>query len=217
MKKGLLSIPKEHEVDVSTLTEEDVLGLLGPEMTGILHSNGALDRAAKQKVVQRGTSTRKPLGKTGLLGVSSSTSTISGDQTTTSDSSSSSSDIQEDSCWQRRRSARLKAWEKATDTIRDRAIIESEENNDTFTIDARYAHYFSFAFLSVAFFMYIMCILYFNANSPAAFTFHYPSYFGSVARFLNHSCAPNLDIVTVMVESHDVRIPRYMEECLQLQ
>ena len=32
--------------------------------------------------------------------------------------------------------------------------------------------------------------------------------FGSVARFLNHSCEPNLDIVTVFVESHDVRMPR---------
>lgn len=34
-----------------------------------------------------------------------------------------------------------------------------------------------------------------------------------MARFLNHSCSPNLDIVTVMVESHDVRIPR-LETCL---
>lgn len=42
------------------------------------------------------------------------------------------------SWWQSRRVSRVQAWKKATETISDRAIIETEENNDTFTVDARY-------------------------------------------------------------------------------
>lgn len=33
---------------------------------------------------------------------------------------------------------------------------------------------------------------------------------GSVARFFNHSCQPNLEVVTVFVESHNPAIPRYV-------
>lgn len=33
-------------------------------------------------------------------------------------------------------------------------------------------------------------------------------WFGSVGRFLNHSCSPNIDIVTVFADSHNAQIPR---------
>eukprot|EP00981_Chlorochromonas_danica_P001676 scaffold369_cov177-Ochromonas_danica.AAC.9 len=33
-------------------------------------------------------------------------------------------------------------------------------------------------------------------------------WYGSVGRFLNHSCSPNLDIITVFCDTHDVRLPR---------
>lgn len=47
MKRGLLSIPTECEVDVSALTKNEVMHLLGEELTELLDSKGALDRAIR--------------------------------------------------------------------------------------------------------------------------------------------------------------------------
>eukprot|EP01035_Chromulina_nebulosa_P029846 gene29846-39601_t len=54
--------------------------------------------------------------------------------------------------------------------LTDRFILEEEEENNTFVVDAKW--------------------------------------FGSVGRFLNHSCQPNLDKVIVYCETQDIRMPR---------
>lgn len=40
------------------------------------------------------------------------------------------------------------------------------------------------------------------------------SHYGNVARFLNHSCQPNVEKVTVFSDSQDVRVPRYCSKYL---
>jgi len=61
-------------------------------------------------------------------------------------------------------------WTKARAVIVDRCVVETDDKNDSFIIDARW--------------------------------------YGSIGRFLNHSCNPNLDILMVFCDTHDVRRPR---------
>eukprot|EP00596_Hydrurales_sp_CCMP1899_P002583 CAMPEP_0119048148 /NCGR_PEP_ID=MMETSP1177-20130426/57314_1 /TAXON_ID=2985 /ORGANISM="Ochromonas sp, Strain CCMP1899" /LENGTH=268 /DNA_ID=CAMNT_0007023671 /DNA_START=878 /DNA_END=1684 /DNA_ORIENTATION=+ len=186
MKKGLLSIPQEYEMDVSVMTKNEVSDILGVEFTEILSSRGALDRATSlgMKESEGVSLICKPCGpdlrradrdssssKHGSgEGHTDDTSSSSKGVPLSSSSSTKSSDDKNTIEWQNRKGARALAFKKATEIIKDRAILEVEDKNDTFTVDAKR--------------------------------------FGNVGRFLNHSCSPNLDIVTVMVESHDVRIPR---------
>jgi histone-lysine N-methyltransferase SETDB1 len=165
MKKGLLSIPQEYEMDVSVMSKNEISDLLGAEFTELLHTKGALDRATSlgMKESKGEASICRPCApKTRADRVSSSSSNTSNDTVV----AISDNTVE----WKNRKDARNIAFKKATEIIKDRAILEVEDKNDTFTVDAKR--------------------------------------FGNVGRFLNHSCSPNLDIVTVMVESHDVRIPR---------
>ena len=41
------------------------------------------------------------------------------------------------------------------------------------------------------------------------FSIVFYSHFGNIARFLNHSCQPNVEKVSAFTDSQDVRIPRY--------
>jgi Pre-SET motif len=147
MKKGLLSIPKEHEVDVSALSKNEVYNLLGSELTELLDSKGALDRAvalgneqlsgasgAMCKPCKSSKSSKVITAPSIVLPSSSSSSSAAASSNAGVESVSTTT-----SWWQSRRVSRLQAWKNATDTISDRAITETEENNDTFTVDARCA------------------------------------------------------------------------------
>lgn len=147
MKKGLLSIPKEHEVDVSALSKNEVFNLLGRELTELLESKGALDRAALLGSVQA-PKNNNTSDKT-CLPCDPKKKKKKRDSSTAASSANSSSVLEGDtgstvgavggttSWWQSRRLSRLQAWKRATNTISDRAITETEENHDTFTVDAR--------------------------------------------------------------------------------
>ena len=157
MKKGLLSIPKEHEVDVSALSKNEVFNLLGQELTELLESKGALDRAVLLGSIQAPPNNydttseyicipcdpkkkKKRITSTSTASSSSNLSSVPiGASTGATESSMGlGAPGSTTSWWQSRRMSRLKAWKRATDTISDRAITETEENNDTFTVDARY-------------------------------------------------------------------------------
>lgn len=65
---------------------------------------------------------------------------------------------------------RQKAWNDARALMVDRCVMNADNNDEQYIIDARW--------------------------------------YGSVGRFLNHSCAPNVDKIMVYCESHDVHLPR---------
>jgi hypothetical protein len=157
MKKGFPSIPKEHEVDVSALSKDDVFSLLGSEMAEMLHSKGVLDRVKKQQPTEQFDS---------VIAVSESLchpcinpkkdrkeKVSLNPQSSGSSSSSAGAKVEEKlSSWQSKREAKVKAWKRASEAISDRAITETEDNNDTFTVDARYICVLIFLCMS-----YIIC------------------------------------------------------------
>jgi uncharacterized protein (DUF3084 family) len=122
-----------------------VYNLLGSELTELLDSKGALDRAvalgneqlsgasgAMCKPCKSSKSSKVITAPSIVLPSSSSSSSAAASSNAGVESVSTTT-----SWWQSRRVSRLQAWKNATDTISDRAITETEENNDTFTVDAR--------------------------------------------------------------------------------
>jgi hypothetical protein len=45
MKRGLSAIPRQSDIDISTTDDQELRGLFGSELTDLLHSKGAIERA----------------------------------------------------------------------------------------------------------------------------------------------------------------------------
>ena len=158
MKRGLHLIPREHEVDVSALSRQDIADLLDPELFKHLDKAGALDRATQNVKVQskdeknmkfcppcskpskRKKSDIEPIIAHSSSSLSSSSSKDKRGKKSNPTNESDQKDVEKfsSSTWQSGRAIRIEAFEKARDIISDRIIVETEENNETFTVDARY-------------------------------------------------------------------------------
>ena len=150
MKKSLQFNPREHEVDISALSRQDVAELLDPELFEYLDKAGALDRAGLNGQLHLGGGEKvdicspcaKPEKRRKLENepiIVHSSSSLSSSRVTGKDSNDEKElGRHSSSSWKSRRAARLEAFEKARDIISDRIIVETEENNETYTVDARY-------------------------------------------------------------------------------
>lgn len=159
MKRGLLAVPAQLDVDVSTMSKECLSELLGEELVSELESHGALERARNPPP------TEQPA--VGLLKTKQKGRRVRPGETAPETVASSKSG---GSWYEERREKRLKEWRSAQSVLTDRVMLEVEASNATCTTDARWL--------------------------------------GGIGRFLNHSCGPNLDIVTVFAETQDIRTPR---------
>ena len=133
LKRSVLSIPPEVDVDVACAAPERLKIILGPSLFDQLEAHGSIARARES-----------------LAGP------------TAADDG--------DSWVEHRKRARVGAWNKARALISDSVMLDTESREVNYTVDARW--------------------------------------FGGCGRFLNHSCEPNLDIVSVFCDLHDVNLPR---------
>jgi hypothetical protein len=189
IKRGLDAVSKEHDIDISVLSEQHVEKILGKDFADFLSRSGAIARA-QELGMKRSSATgaeadrrrvyqpKSPLGNRKKPKPSNSA--------TTSPDAVPANQNDRKSWYEIQHEARLRDWRRARSILSDRVILSTESEYSTYTVDAKS--------------------------------------FGSIGRFLNHSCEPNLDKVTVFTDSHDPRtarvaffaaefIPAYSELC----
>jgi len=177
-------LPKELEMDVFAMTERDIVDAdlnLSPDFLDMLREKGALQRARDigQRLRNDPVTYLKYLDNVYNAGNGNNITTVESNGSNQQSSTQKSGQQQppkntrigkRESWADLHKRAKKKIRRQAISVLSDRCILEAEETNNTFVVDAKW--------------------------------------FGSVGRFLNHSCSPNLDKVTVYCETQDIRMPR---------
>lgn len=181
MKGGLFAVTYEFDTDVGQLSPEAQRHLLGDDVFNKLDACGAVKRAA-MRYLQPDALTDGKQTATKKRPLVSTSNTPNGNSS--SSSSSSHVDANGKGCVttdpKEVAVPRRYTW---TDQTRFRRLREWHKARGIVTDRTISEHDES------------MCVI--DAR-----------WYGSVARFLNHSCQPNLDIVTVFADSHNAFIPR---------
>jgi len=203
MKRGLAAMPREVDVDVNTLSRAELDELIGKEITEKLDEKGALERArtlGRERAAGRSITSlvpspargRSPVGRKRPLGIVNASGGVTlfkdGTAEPSSSSSSSSSSGAADGgpgcppAGGGAASGRRASWYHSRREPRVAAWAEGKK----VIVDR-----------SV------------NETEQKHDTYTIDAqFFGSVGRFLNHSCSPNLTKTMVFVDSHDARMPR---------
>jgi len=187
MKTGLFAVPYEFDMDVGQLSCEAQRQLLGDEIFNKLEACGAVERAAKrytQSDVCVSTTKKRSFADTNSNSntiTNSSGSTFGNSGGGGINDSKSKSTVTTDP--KEVHASRRYTW---TDQTRFKRLQEWQKARGILTDRAICEHDEQMSVIDAR-------------------------WHGSVARFLNHSCQPNLDIVTVFADSHNAFIPRYLD------